>query len=557
MGQVHTLSKYVPSAPNIGVKDNFKEKKLMTINKYIQILQGKELKFYRQFFPDCVNFADFQTKLNNILSSISDQDRAIIKNFTSDKISTWLHSAYDSNKKTTLTNNNFSTITIKLKQDETRTQQQIADELNEALQQLKNVGSESIVVTGVSLEKDKIKSIDIKFGLRTDILKIILNTVSKHHFNTTSESLDYFKRVLLNSEEIVSLESSNEQFLFKAGSKITGSPFNYDKKQIEKMKQSEQDALEQDIKNALIAHLNLGSGSDEIKAAFNLVWNRQISMKNKNPYFNHFGIAGLTYGGSVSNIIGAMGEIQTALLGYYLQMKCKKTTTVTNEFLSLISDPFISGEQLKADVIIAGAGIQVKNYSESEAHSAGSRQKLNVNVHFDRLAGFGGDLGFDIKSFEEYLVNVFFNQSTSFGGYWRLMEALKFCFAELASMDLTQENPDKVLFYFLGGAYFLPASEMLNMLYVENKIEVDNVSITSAYTGLSDEGYAKTEPKFYPDYGGKGRTKQRPKFVDFYAGNSLTYTSLGKDTYDEIKNGISFRASILYSSLLNSNFKIF
>ena len=513
------------------------------------------MQFYKKFFPDCTGYEDFRNKLFKALNSITPNDRKAIMNFTSNRVGAWLQSAYDKNKKTVLTSDEETIIEFNLVGGD-KAEEELRVAIKKELQSLVGIGSESVIVTSVQTGENS-SHLLVKMGLNPSVLKAVINAALKKKLKPGTDSLDWFKSHILNSKDIVSLTSGNEQFVYKVGSKITGSPFNHSKEEIDKMaknsnrKNSAWNNLEKKLKEAIATHINLSQTSEPFKRAFNRVWDEQIANSAKGNE-NYFGIAGLTYSGSVYNIIGALGEVQTALLGYYLQEIC---TGATPAFKSIISDPFISGEQLKADVIIAGAGIQVKNYGTA-ASVTGSKQKLNVNAHFDRLASFPA-IGSIVNGFEEFLVNYYFNKSISDEGFNQILQALEYCFAEVASMDLNQSFDDKVTFYFLSGSYFLPASELLNALYVEQSIAVEDVSITSAYNGRTDEQYAQTEPKFYPHYGKQGRTKQRPNFIDYYAGDSLQYTKLGESTYNNIRKGISFRASIIYSSLLNPNFQIF
>lgn len=543
--QVHTLSTYAPSSAGINLGGFSTEQKSRIIS-YISMLRDKEAAFYQEFFPGCNNFTDFKAKLTSVLNNISSQDAQAIRNFTADRVGGWLYSSYEKNSKTLLTDEATTTITFKLVGGD-EAEEQLRNAIEQELQSLVGTGSNNIVVTSVTINGDS--RLAVNLGLDTASLKAVTNAALGTKLQPDTNSLDQFKSVILKSDKIISLTSGNESFVYKADSLISGSPFNHSKKEIDKMSQvqrknSKWNQLEQRLKTDIQRHLGFSNTSPEFQKAFNMVWDTQIANAAKGQD-NYFGIAGLTYGGSVQNIIGALGEIQVALLGYYLKMICG--VEITSKFRSLISNPFINGEQLKADVVIAGAGVQVKNYGAS-AGQVNSKQRLNVNVHFDRLKA--SPIGSTVSGFEEFLVNHFFNKSV--GGVAPLgdiIEALKLCFAELASMDIGQSFDDKVTFYFLSGSYFLPASELLNMLYIEQTIEVENVSITSAYEGMTDVGYhsPSSHPTFlkwykYPKGQNSGRlTPQDPAF----------------DDYTKIYNSISFRASIIYSSLLNVNFKIF
>lgn len=526
MGQVHTLSTYAPQSAAVNISGTYATRARANLMVCKSMMQKKEKDFYQKFFPDCKTGKNFTTRMNLLLTSITESDKNIIANFTSGRLINLLKTSYEKNFRN-FNNGNIGAITFNLEGSE-QAINDLQNAINAELAGLVGTGSGSVVVTGVStIEGLKTQ---IQFGLNPAVLKTAVNAALGTRLNPNSSSLKHLQYVLAKTDEriadfgySVNTFTYDGQMPFGAKKGITKTGNKKIGAQLEKM-------VRTDIEN----QLNLSAASPELNRAFNFLWSTQIAGK----IINNINLSG-TSNFNVLNTVDSLGGLQELLLRQFLKTKCGK---ITSDFEAYILDSLKAGTQLDIEALILSKGAKIDN------SSVGDFRTREISLEYSQ---FAAETGFGGESFESFLVNSFFNSSVgSVDSVPGITQAVEDCLRDLLTRDASQLINGPPVFYHDGG-YVWPASEMLDGFWLESSINVWNAKFSSSFSNAQDDSDYNSgrPPEFLPWY-------KYPKGEGRNSGN-LEPQGPAYSDYDSIRSSISLTASVSFSSLLNPNFKIF
>lgn len=553
---LHTYSPYGPNnyRPHSGIY-KFGQKRNLENN--IKALRDKENQFYSNILgTTVVSFADFLNQVGDKLKDFQ-QDTNALRALDNDRLTQALYRKYGFSTKGQWDQNAiFSRLVVRLDTSvaEDTLNTYVKDIKKAIIAELQKIGqvnkSDLKLFVGGNI---KAGTLTIYFGLNksaiekkldeTGLLKGIINATMGRKLKVEAQSLEWFKNDILNDPNLISLTTNKKEFVWEANSKLrtkdkegNANPFAISKKGLAKKNIGEQEEIEEEIKSFIMATIGYSQTSQQFQTVFQDAWRTQISSRK-------LGIAGYTWNGAIANIVGAFGEFQTYVLFQYISHLFGKKAQ------GQIADAFAGGEQLKADVqFFKGFGIQVKNYS-----GYGSELKeLKFNIHPNKLIQYPQINEWIGSSFSEYIANYYFNKDINRAPFGEIIEGLKRAFAEIASMGMADNVPDTVCLYNLGGGYLIPASDLLEQVYMQSyTLDDTQVSITSAFEGSTNKEFHKAK--------GKNGDKDEPDFLTYWEknGNGWTPKPANEALYSQMLNSkISIRAVVPYEQFLREGYKL-
>ena len=120
-------------------------------------------------------------------------------------------------------------------------------------------------------------------------------------------------------------------------------------------------------------------------------------------------------------------------------------------------------------------------------------------------------------------------------------------------MGTTDDVPDTVCLYNLGGGYLIPASDLLEQVYLQSyHLDDTQVAITSAFEG-------STNKEFHKKKKGKDGKQQEPTFLKYWEkdGESWKPKDENRNLYAQMLNSkISIRAVVPYEQFLREGYKL-
>lgn len=475
----------------------------MRLEKQIKLLQDQEEKVYDRFFAGCKTYDDFIKRLRELFDTKHNVDMQIIQNFAAEKIQVLL-------------NNNFGTQIMPSKNLVTE-----IEIINPDVTKI-DIGN---ILKGTS-GNFKLSNNIIKLDIRMDdagikAMKELLNKAQGRHFHIASLGIDCMKTYLkhLVVEKNLPEETQKEKIQaitkgFHTTKFIGDSDLRYTLADIkDPSKRANIRLATKKIKDFFYSSegLNVASGTQALKRAFNQTWNDNI---NKIEY----GIAFFLKGGTLTYFNGAFGEFQTALLSNYI---LRRTGIKNSTLASKISNTIGQTEQAKIDVTLLGnLGIQVKNYNPYTYNYNPIETNTTAESFLNKLDSNDQDVSVDDKSqvlsLTSFLANYAFSQDyramTGEGtipSVQEVEESLANYAGELYNLSIIQSTPqskaysDTVLFYSFSGMYLVPASVILQAVYdnldKNNRTNV-RVSIKWDGDGLSSEDMQKGQGKYNSPY---------------------------------------------------------
>ena len=553
---LHTYSPYGPNdyRPHSGIY-KFGQKRNLENN--IKALRDKENQFYSNILgTTVVSFADFLSKVRDKLKDFQ-QDTNALRALDNDRLTQALYRKYGFSTKGQWDQDaTFSRLVVRLDASiaEDALNIYVKNIENAVIAELQKIGQVGKSDLKLSVSGNmKAGTLIIDFGLNksaiekkldeTGLLKGVVNAAMGRKLKVEAQSLEWFKNDILNDPNLISLTTNKKEFVWEANSKLrtkdkegNANPFAISKKGLAKKNIGEQEEIEEEIKSFIMATIGYSQTSQQFQTVFQDAWRTQISSRK-------LGIAGYTWNGAIANIVGAFGEFQTYVLFQYISHLFGKKAQ------GQIADAFAGGEQLKADAqFFKGFGIQVKNYS-----GYGSELKeLKFNIHPNKLIQYPQINEWIGSSFSEYIANYYFNKDINRAPFGEIIEGLKRAFAEIASMGTADNVPDTVCLYNLGGGYLIPASDLLEQVYMQSyTLDDTQVSITSAFEGSTNKEFHKAK--------GKNGDKDEPDFLTYWEknGNSWTPKPANEALYSQMLNSkISIRAAVPYGQFLRKGYKL-
>ena len=249
----------------------------------------------------------------------------------------------------------------------------------------------------------------------------------------------------------------------------------------------------------------------------------------------------------VTNVVGAMGEFQTAIFFNYIARKCPNKN-LANEITEIIGNKIgETGQMPHSDLqILEAFGIQVKNYGS--ATFGDYERTIDVRLHPMEVAPImrDGDL-------VSYVINSYFNQSMPQISEIEWNTFFEQNAIELLNLEVPSFNPrnitipSKVSFYLVGG-HLIPGSEIVSRAFgsTVNKKPITVSTSLSMQEGYTDTGYVADE------------VNGHPRFIEWWYGQKNNWTPTDQNTLATWDKNLSIRASFTYASIWDSNmFKLF
>ena len=470
------------------------KKQQSRLKKQIGLLRKQEEEVYGRFFSGCTKYRDFIKRLRGLFDTKHNIDMQIIKNFAAEKIQVLL-------------DKNFGTQMLPSKNLITE-----IEVINPDVTEI-DIGN---ILKGTS-GNFKLSNNIIKLDIRMDdagikAMKELLNKAQGKHFRTDSFGTDCMKAYLkhLIVEKKLPEETQKEKIQaitkgFHTTKFIGDSDLRYTLADIkDKSKKADIDRATKKIKDFFYssAGLNVASGSQDLKDAFQQTWQDNISSIE-------YGIAFFLKGGTLTYFNGAFGEFQTALLSNYI---LQLTGAIKDKTLaSKISNTIGQTEQAKIDVTLLGnLGIQVKNYNPYTYNYNPIETNTTAESFLNKLGSNGKGISKDDKhqvvSLTSFLANYAFSQDyramagkDTIPSVEEVEKSLANYAGELYNLSINDSEAfsDTVLFYSFSGLYLVPASEILKAVY--NNLKDENhrtnigVSIKWKGDGLSSEDMQKNQ----------------------------------------------------------------
>ena len=462
------------------------KKQQSRLKKQIGLLRKQEAEVYGKFFAGCTKYSDFIKRLRGLFDTEHNIDMQIIKNFAAEKIQVLL-------------DKNFGTQMLPSKN--------LITEI-----EIKNPDVTKIdignILKGTS-GNFKLSNNIIKLDIRMDdagikAMKELLNKAQGKRFRTDSFGTDCMKAYLkhLIVEKNLPKETQKEKIQaitkgFHTTKFIGDSDLRYTLADIkDKSKKADIDRATKKIKDFFYssAGLNVASGSQDLKEAFELTWKDNITNVE-------YGIAFFLKGGTLTYFNGAFGEFQTALLSNYI---LQRTGAIKDKTLaSKISNTIGQTEQAKVDVTLLGnLGIQVKNYNPYTYNYNPIETNTTAESFLNKLGSNGQDISKDDKhqvvSLTSFLANYAFSQDyramagkDTIPSVKEVEKSLENYAGELYNLSIIQSTPqsdaysDTVLFYSFSGTYLVPASVILKAVYdnLKNENHRTNMEVSIKWKG--------------------------------------------------------------------------
>ena len=465
-------------------------------------LQDQEKAVYGRFFSGCTTYEDFIIRLRELFDTQHNVDMQIIQNFSAEKIQVLL-------------NKNFGTQIMPSKNLITE-----IEIINPDITKI-DIGN---ILKGTS-GNFKLSNNIIKLDIRMDdagikAMKELLNKAQGKHFHTNSLGTDCMKAYLkhLVVEKKLPEETQKEKIQaitkgFHTTKFIGDSDLRYTLADIkDESKKANIRLATKKIKDFFYSPegLNVASGTQALKRAFNQTWNDNI---NKIEY----GIAFFLKGGTLTYFSGAFGEFQIALLSNYI---LRRTGIKKSTLASKISNTIGQTEQAKVDVTLLGdLGIQVKNYNPYTYNYSPIETNTTAKSFLNKLGNMGQEIPADdesqVASLTSFLANYAFSQDYramagkgTIPSVEEVEKSLANYAGELYNLSISNSDAfsDTVLFYSFSGMYLVPASEILQAVYDHLREENQNhrtnmeVSIKWDGDGLSSEDMQKGQGKYNSPY---------------------------------------------------------
>lgn len=376
----------------------------------------------------------------------------------------------------------------------------------------------------------------------TNHIKNLINKVKGTHFQTINENIDYLRGYILhNSDTFIDVvegtaKRSMEQYLIETNP----NPFSLTKEQVNELAKNNPSLLaefEQKIKNFIYDELCNGA-SGEFKNAVQTVMGQKMSQLTDISFFMS--------GNNINNVVGAFGELQTAIMFQYIANKTPNKLAAA-KITSIIGDMTNEyGQQLHSDLEIFNAfGVQVKNYNGSYNSITGAERTVAVHLHPSEVAALGASEGV-----VDYIANSYFNTSIAPYPLEELNQFFKSHASELLNLDLNPTINNQVVFYMIGGN-FIPGSAILEAAFatVETAIKV-NTTI-SGQMGMSDAEYNTGDASDWnrPFH----KWWQSNNYGNLVAGQ---FTPTGKNSVGAWDSKISITTTFTYSALLDGAYNI-
>lgn len=346
----------------------------------------------------------------------------------------------------------------------------------------------------------------------SEVKKMLNSIFKKHHFKTTSESMeraDALVHQLLTSGALKiylgnegGSENIQEEYSVHT---IPNFPWGVTKELYEDAVKinntvilDEIDRAAQQVRRFVFEELGQGASPDMRRAIEN-IWVRTFG-NGVNPA--HFFSGGKTKS-FISGVQGAMGEFQTALLFEYLSIKFG-TAALPEIKGNVRLEQSLTKEKSRTDIeIFQTFGLQVKNFAIIEEKVEGGTykhfmHKAGTRIHPDKLGQYFGSEEADFLGF---ISNYFFN--TTYANQHgddmaRLRDVLGHWLGEIMNMAVNDAVEDTVTFYMIAGRYLVPCSVILEA--AEKTALKQNITI-SGPQGKSDSDYNKmTNPRPYAEY---------------------------------------------------------
>lgn len=457
------------------------KKQQSRLKKQIGLLRKQEEGVYGKFFAGCTKYSDFIKRLRELFDTKHNVDMQIIQNFAAEKIQVLL-------------DKNFGTQMLPSKN--------LITEI-----EIKNPDVTKIdignILKGTS-GNFKLSNNIIKLDIRMDdagikAMKELLNKAQGKRFRTDSFGTDCMKAYLKHLIVEQNLPKETQQEKIQAITKgfhttkfIGDSDLRYTLADIkDESKKANIRLATKKIKDFFYSPegLNVASGTQALKRAFNQTWNDNI---NKIEY----GIAFFLKGGTLTYFNGAFGEFQIALLSNYI---LRRTGIKNSTLASKISNTIGQTEQAKVDVTLLGnLGIQVKNYNPYTYNYSPIETNTTAESFLNKLDSNGQDISKDDKhqvvSLTSFLANYAFSQdyramagTDTIPSVEEVEKSLANYAGELYNLSINDSEAfsDTVLFYSFSGMYLVPASEILKAVYsnLKNENHRTNMEVSIKWKG--------------------------------------------------------------------------
>lgn len=457
------------------------KKQQSRLKKQIGLLRKQEEGVYGKFFAGCTKYSDFIKRLRELFDTKHNVDMQIIQNFAAEKIQVLL-------------DKNFGTQMLPSKN--------LITEI-----EIKNPDVTKIdignILKGTS-GNFKLSNNIIKLDIRMDdagikAMKELLNKAQGKRFRTDSFGTDCMKAYLKHLIVEQNLPKETQQEKIQAITKgfhttkfIGDSDLRYTLADIkDESKKANIRLATKKIKDFFYSPegLNVASGTQALKRAFNQTWNDNI---NKIEY----GIAFFLKGGTLTYFNGAFGEFQIALLSNYI---LRRTGIKNSTLASKISNTIGQTEQAKVDVTLLGnLGIQVKNYNPYTYNYSPIETNTTAESFLNKLDSNGQDISKDDKhqvvSLTSFLANYAFSQdyramagTDTIPSVEEIEKSLANYAGELYNLSINDSEAfsDTVLFYSFSGMYLVPASEILKAVYsnLKNENHRTNMEVSIKWKG--------------------------------------------------------------------------
>lgn len=511
---LHTYSKYANKNINTSFINGIQRTNGTNYN--ISKMKAQETKLYNKYGAS--DFEGFRKQINEVFSS--PEVRAVIQEFEAEKLSKSL-------QKFSLQNSQLYDYkdSIRLVFD---------------FSKIKNS-------KGIQLSP-KAEPIHILPKINVGDLKKIINETLGRKFHTGSDyskGIDNLITSLVSSNalriELGSGDSDGRTFQYKQDyeiSSIPNFPWGLTKDVYEQALKDGNKVMLDEISKAIISiyrfllsFADKAPGDKEIRQAISNVWRKHF-VSGTNPALFFSGGKTQSF---ISGVQGALGEFQTALIFEYLQLKGMGKAVAEIKGNTRLRNT-LSKEQARTDVeIFEGIGIQVKNFVVIEKEINGTKegsflQDIHTRIHPNKLSKY---LSAQYQSdFLSFLANFYFNtdyESQHFNDMIMLRYNLEGWLAELMNMAMSDAVEDTVTFYMMGGKYFVPCSAILEAS--EQLSLKQHIKIYSAYQGLSDKQYARTNEEGKKEY------------TKYWVNNNGTWETTLKNE-EQFQNLIGSRISI-------------
>lgn len=501
LGVLHTDSAYVGGQPALPSQTT--DMQMLRLQLQIDVLKGKENEFAGRFGYSDVR--EMISDIRNILKG-APNDMHALQQFSSNNLRTHLNQF----------KNKYGKILDNQKIRLTLTTDKNTDQLNNILKASGGNGTISWSTSG-----------QVQFDIiwNTSVVKHIINQVQSTHFQYQAQGKDNItalrQYLLDNVNAMITVgqgknTKSMESFLIETKS----SPFGLTKEQVSNLEATNRSLLVQlqdEIKVFIYTELCAGASND-FKRAVQTVMGQKISQLGDITFF-------MGGNGWITHAVGALGELQTAVLFQYIANKVPSPILAT-QITKLIGDDVNGyGQQLHTDLEIFNAlGIQVKNYN-STVLSGGQERTVDVHLHPSEIAALGGSAGVT-----DYIINSYFNTSIPPYPEDALNNFFESYASELLNLDLNPEIADQVNFYMIG-SNFIPGSVILEQAFSKKTINV--ATTISGQNGLNDTEYSEGDP---------------PAFLPWWNGNMyIGWTPTGKNSTSAWNGKISITTHFTYS----------